>query len=79
MGATATPTLHWLTFSGLELAGEVITKTLSKLTFSQIRTSDAGRYICQGRISDPMLNDVGGTINSTAPPYTIDVICKYYT
>jgi hypothetical protein len=70
---TNLPSALWLTVSHSVLSAKDIsnaTTAISTLKFTSLHTSNAGQYICQGKIQDSSSQ----YINSTSPPVSVTVI-----
>ena len=82
MGLTNTPSAQWMTTTGLVITGDDITKsetmidertTTVTLSFSSLRTSHAGEYICRGTLDLPATVT---NFTSTPTTVTVNVRCK---
>ena len=82
-GLTNMPSALWMKDSLVVERSESISLTetfrndttaVTTLSFSQLKTSHAGQYTCQGMLDSVVATD--GTIINSTQPVSVNVICK---
>ena len=79
LGLTNMPSAQWIK-NNVSLGGTVrndTTSAVATFSFSPLKTSHAGQYICQGTLySVAATNATNGVITNSTQPVSVNVICK---
>ena len=81
-GLTNMPSAQWIKVvsegSNISLSGTIMnndTTAVTTLSFSPLKTSNAGQYICQGTLYSVAATN--GIITNLTQPVSVNVICEY--